>query len=74
MKRNYFELASGFLAIFGICAILITFGIYVYFQLEPVTTKDVYQYIDHDGRAVCYILENGNGISCLPMDEVNISE
>lgn len=41
---------------------------------QPVTTQDVYQYIDHDARVVCYILENGNGISCLPLSEVNISE
>ncbi len=41
---------------------------------QPVTTKDVYQYIDHDAQIVCYILENGNGISCLPMSEVNLDE
>ena len=40
----------------------------------PITTQDVYQYVDHDGRVVCYILENGNGISCLPMSEVNLNE
>jgi len=41
---------------------------------KPVTTKDVYQYIDHDAQIVCYILENGNGISCLPLSEVSINE
>jgi cation transport ATPase len=40
----------------------------------PVGTKDVRQYIDHDAQGVCYILENGNGISCLPINEVNIGE
>ncbi len=41
---------------------------------QPVTTQDVRQYIDYDAQVVCYILENGNGISCLPLSEVNISE
>jgi hypothetical protein len=41
---------------------------------QPVTTQDVRQYIDYDAQVVCYILENGNGISCLPMNEVNLSE
>ncbi len=44
------------------------------FLNQPVTTQDVRQYIDHDAQVVCYILENGNGISCLPLSEVNISE
>ena len=41
---------------------------------QPITTKDVYQYVDHDSQVVCYILKNGNGISCLPMSEVNLNE
>ncbi len=73
-KFNVFQLASFLVAIFGICAFLVTFGIYVYFQFQPVTTQDVRQYIDYDAQVVCYILENGNGISCLPLSEVNISE
>ena len=44
------------------------------FLNQPVTTQDVRQYIDYDAQIVCYILENGNGISCLPLSEVNISE
>ena len=47
----------------------------MYLKHSPVvTTKDVYQYIDYDTQVVCYILENGNGISCLPLSEVNLSE
>ncbi len=41
---------------------------------QPVTTQDVRQYIDYDAQIVCYILENGNGISCLPLSEVNLNE
>ena len=37
---------------------------------RPITVKDVHQYVDQDGGVVCYILQNGGGISCLPMDEV----
>lgn len=61
---------------FYIAFILTLFVVFVAFSLfnQPVTTKDVYQYIDHDARVICYILENGNGISCLPLSEVNISE
>jgi hypothetical protein len=55
-------------------AVLISYGLFFLFPIQPVTTKDVYQYIDHDAKVVCYILKNGNGISCLPLSEVNISE
>ncbi|HRJ76463.1 MAG TPA: hypothetical protein PLX90_10715 [Anaerolineales bacterium] len=57
-----------------IIAGLIAYGLFLFFPIQPVTTQDVYQYIDHDAQVVCYILENGNGISCLPLSEVNISE
>jgi predicted transcriptional regulator len=46
----------------------------LHFNIQPITTQDVYQYIDYDTQIICYILENGNGISCLPLSEVNISE
>lgn len=67
MKNNY----SGFILILILLAILAWSLIEL---SKPVTTKDVYQYIDHDAQVVCYILENGNGISCLPLSEVNINE
>ena len=62
-----------------IAIITLFFGLVILFlwtQLprQTITIKDVYQYVDHDGRVVCYILENGNGISCLPMSEVNLNE
>lgn len=58
-----------------VCGIIITLaGFWGALKYPEVTTRDVYQYIDHDARVVCYILKNGNGISCLPLGEVNISE
>jgi flagellar basal body-associated protein FliL len=57
-----------------VMALMVIAALFNLFFNKPVTTQDVYQYIDHDARVVCYILENGNGISCLPLSEVNISE
>lgn len=64
-KSSYLVLAS--------CILFLLFVAYLMID-KPITTQDVYQYIDHDAQIVCYILENGNGISCLPLSEVNISE
>jgi len=55
-------------------ALIVIAALFNLFFNKPVTTQDVYQYIDHDAQVVCYILENGNGISCLPLSEVNLSE
>jgi hypothetical protein len=60
--------------IFGITSLIAFLLVLILFPNQPVTTKDIYQYIDYDAQIVCYILENGNGISCLPLSEVNISE
>ena len=65
-------LSTDKIAIF-LLTIVALFAMFVYFN-QSITTQDVYQYVDHDGRVVCYILENGNGISCLPMNEVNLGE
>jgi hypothetical protein len=65
IKENY--------RIFILFLILLSILIWALIELsKPVTTQDVYQYIDYDAQVVCYILENGNGISCLPLSEVNI--
>jgi len=56
-----------------VMALIVIIALYNLF-FSPIEIKDVYQYIDHDAQVVCYILENGNGISCLPLSEVNISE
>ncbi len=63
---------SKLLFIFGITSLIAFLLVLILFPNQPVTTQDVYQYIDHDTQVVCYILENGNGISCLPLSEVNI--
>ena len=68
--NKVFQFAVGLIILVGL---LIMFSGF-YQILQPVTIKDVYQYIDHDARVVCYILKNGNGISCLPMSEVNLNE
>jgi len=65
---------SKLLFIFGITSLIAFLLVLILFPNQPVTTQDVRQYIDHDAQVVCYILENGNGISCLPLSEVNISE
>ncbi len=60
--------------LFGVLSLAALLFVAFSYINQPVTTQDVYQYIDHDTQVVCYILENGNGISCLPLSEVNISE
>lgn len=65
---------SRVLFIFGVMALIAYLIVALLPFNQPITTQDVYQYIDHDAQVVCYILENGNGISCLPLSEVNISE
>ena len=62
---NIFIIFSGLLVLLVVASMLFN---------SPVTTQDVYQYVDHDSQVVCYILKNGNGISCLPLSEVNLSE
>ena len=65
---------SKLLFIFGITSLIAFLLVLILFPNQPVTTQDVRQYIDYDTQVICYILENGNGISCLPMNEVNLSE
>ena len=62
------------LALIVFLSFFATFQIMVLPKNQPVTIKDVYQYVDEDAQIVCYILKNGSGISCLPLSEVNISE
>lgn len=60
--------------LFGVLSLAALLFVAFSYINQPVTTQDVRQYIDYDAQIVCYILENGNGISCLPMNEVNLSE
>ena len=69
--KKYSEL----IAVFSVIILMVSLFVFAISSLnKPVTTQDVRQYIDYDAQIVCYILENGNGISCLPLSEVNISE
>jgi hypothetical protein len=41
---------------------------------RPVTTNDMYQSVNQDTGVICFILSNGNGMSCLPLDDVNLDD
>ena len=57
-----------------IIALLLLASTAVSMTSRPITVEDVYQYVDPDGGVVCYILQNGGGISCLPMNEVELGD